>query len=50
MEFEIRKVRTVAQGRRQLVREREEYFRLMDQGLSSSEECRRVGINIRTGK
>ena len=50
MEFEIRKVRTVAQGRRQLVREREEYFRLMGQGLSSSEACRRVGINIRTGK
>ncbi|WP_329279883.1 IS30 family transposase [Streptomyces sp. NBC_01451] len=50
MEFEIRKVRTVAQGRRQLVREREEYFRLMDQGLSSLEACRRVGINIRTGK
>ncbi|MGP3686037.1 IS30 family transposase [Streptomyces sp. IBSNAI002] len=50
MEFEIREVRTVAQGRRKLVREREEYFRLMDQGLSSSEACRRVGINLRTGK
>ncbi|MFG2416735.1 helix-turn-helix domain-containing protein, partial [Streptomyces goshikiensis] len=50
MEFEIRKVRTAAQGRRKLVREREEYFRLMDQGLSSSEACRRVGINLRTGK
>ena len=49
MDFEIRKVRT-AQGRRRLVREREEYFRLMDQGLSSREACRRVGINIRTGK
>ena len=43
MEFEIRKVRTVAQGREKLVREREEYFRLMDQGLSSREACRRVG-------
>ncbi|WTS94936.1 IS30 family transposase [Streptomyces sp. NBC_00096] len=50
MEFEIRKVRAVAQGPRKLVREREEYFRLMDQGLSSSEACRRVGINLRTGK
>ncbi|PVD04472.1 IS30 family transposase [Streptomyces sp. CS014] len=50
MEFEIRKARTVAQGRRKLVREREEYFRLMDQGLSSSEACRRVGVNLRTGK
>ncbi|WP_443055176.1 IS30 family transposase [Streptomyces sp. NBC_00704] len=49
MDFEIRKIRT-AQGRSQLVREREEYFRLMDQGLSSREACRRVGINIRTGK
>ena len=50
MEFEIRKVRTVAQGRRQLVREREECFRLMDQGLTSYEACRIVGINYRTGK
>ncbi|ARH89070.1 hypothetical protein STRMOE7_00540 [Streptomyces sp. MOE7] len=31
MKFEIRKERT-GQGRRKLVREREEYFRLMDQG------------------
>lgn len=51
MDFEVRENRTVAQGgRRVLVREREEYFRLMDQGLSSYEACRRVGINIRTGK
>ncbi|WP_156726664.1 IS30 family transposase [Streptomyces apocyni] len=50
MEFEIRKVRTVAQGRKKLVREREEYFRLMDQGLTSYEACRIVGINYRTGK
>ncbi len=48
--FEIRKSRTVAQGPRALVREREEYFRLVDQGLSSQEACRRVGINYRTGK
>jgi transposase, IS30 family len=50
LEFEIRRARTVAQGRRKLVREREEYFRFMDQGLSSSDACRRVGINLRTGK
>ncbi|MGW8558172.1 IS30 family transposase [Streptomyces tubercidicus] len=49
MDFEIRKERT-AQGRRKLVREREEYFRLMDQGLTSYEACRIVGINYRTGK
>ncbi len=50
MGFQIRKARTVAQGRRKLVRERDEYFRLMDQGLSSHEACRIVGINYRTGK
>ncbi|MFJ6385968.1 IS30 family transposase [Kitasatospora sp. NPDC092039] len=49
MTFEIRKDRTV-RGRRKLVREREEYFRLMDQGLNSVEACRIVGINRRTGK
>ncbi|PWJ02144.1 hypothetical protein DKG34_40220 [Streptomyces sp. NWU49] len=37
-------------SRRTLVREREKYFRLMNQGLSSLEACRRVGINTRTGK
>ncbi len=50
MDFEIRENRGKAQGRRTLVREREEYFRLMDQGLSSAEACKRVGINYRTGK
>jgi IS30 family transposase len=49
MAFEIRKIR-VPQGRKKLVREREEYFRLMDQGVSSREACRIVGINRRTGK
>ncbi len=49
MDFEIRKERT-GQGLRKLVREREEYFRLMDQGLTSYEACRIVGINYRTGK
>nr|BFD86260.1 IS30 family transposase [Streptomyces sp. Xyl84] len=50
MDFKIRENRGKAQGRRTLVREREEYFRLMDQGLSSAEACKRVGINSRTGK
>ncbi|MFE6743943.1 IS30 family transposase, partial [Streptomyces tubercidicus] len=49
MDFEIRMERR-GQGRRKLVREREEYFRLMDQGLTSYEACRIVGINYRTGK
>ena len=50
MDFKIRENRGKAQGRRTLVREREEYFRLMDQGLTSAEACERVGINRRTGK
>lgn len=49
MEFEIREIRS-SQGRRKLTREREEYFQLMDQGFSSTETCRIVGINYRTGK
>ncbi|WP_329261070.1 IS30 family transposase [Actinoallomurus sp. NBC_01490] len=49
MGFEIRADRT-QRGPKALVREREEYFRLMDQGLSSKEACRIVGINPRTGK
>lgn len=48
MAFEIRPDRGT-QGRKALVREREEYFRLMDQGVSSREACRIVGINRRTG-
>ncbi|MEU7731499.1 IS30 family transposase [Streptomyces sp. NPDC040724] len=49
MAFEIRKIRS-PQGAGRLAREREEYFRLMDQGVSSREACRIVGINRRTGK
>ncbi|TDD94473.1 IS30 family transposase [Actinomadura rubrisoli] len=49
MAFEVRPERK-PQGRKALVREREEYFRLMDQGVSSREACRMVGINPRTGK
>ncbi|WP_455709534.1 IS30 family transposase [Microbispora rosea] len=48
-DFEIRKIRT-PQGPKKLTCEREEYFRLMDQGFSSMEACRIVGINYRTGK
>jgi hypothetical protein len=48
-EFEIREIRT-PQGWKELTREREAYFRLMDQGFSSQEACRIVGINRRTGK
>ncbi|MFB7473472.1 hypothetical protein [Kitasatospora sp. NPDC056184] len=38
------------EGRRQLTREREEYFRLVKQGVSYAEAARTVGINLRTGK
>ncbi|WP_443041034.1 helix-turn-helix domain-containing protein [Streptomyces sp. B21-102] len=48
--FEIRRTRTVAQGRRKLTREREEYFRLVQQGVSYAEAAKAVGINLRTGK
>jgi IS30 family transposase len=49
--FEIRKNRAKALGgRKRLVREREEYFRLVDQGFGNAEACRLVGINERTGR
>lgn len=50
MDFKIRENRTVAQGPKKLLREREEYFRLMQQGLSTKEACRIVGINTKTGR
>ncbi|MFI1308545.1 IS30 family transposase [Streptomyces sioyaensis] len=49
MDFEIRKDRT-PQGPRKLNREREAYFRLMQQGFSNREACRIVGIDERTGQ
>jgi hypothetical protein len=49
MDFEIRQDRR-GPGSQVLVREREEYFRLMSQGVSSNEACRIVGIDRRTGK
>ncbi|ANW19384.1 IS30 family transposase [Streptomyces clavuligerus] len=50
MDFEIRKVRTVAQGRRKLRAEREEYFRLVKAGYSCKEASALVGVNARTGR
>ncbi|MGH3117336.1 MAG: hypothetical protein ACRDP3_08280 [Streptomyces sp.] len=49
MDFEIREDRK-PQGRRRLTRERAAYFQLMQQGYSSREACRVVGIDVRTGK
>ncbi|WP_438292449.1 IS30 family transposase [Streptomyces sp. HUAS TT7] len=48
MDFEVRKIRS-PQGRKKLTREREAYFQLMQQGMSSREACRVVGIDRRTG-
>lgn len=50
MDFEIRKVRTVAQGPVKLRREREAYSRLVQQGYSNAEACRIVGVSDRTGR
>ncbi|MFD0034356.1 hypothetical protein ACFVJK_40295 [Streptomyces sp. NPDC127172] len=44
MDFKIREIRT-AQGQKKLLRERETYFRLMQQGFSNNQACRIVGIN-----
>lgn len=49
MDFEIRKDRK-PQGRKKLTLERAAYFQLMQQGYSSREACRIVGIDVRTGK
>ncbi|MET9588006.1 helix-turn-helix domain-containing protein [Streptomyces sp. NPDC006539] len=50
MDFEIRKDRSGGKGGRRLTREREVYLQLTSQGYSSTEVCRIVGINLRTGK
>lgn len=50
MDFKIRELRTVAQGRKQLLREREAYSQPMQQGFSNEEACRIVGINEKTGR
>ncbi|PZT72872.1 MULTISPECIES: IS30 family transposase [unclassified Streptomyces] len=49
MDFEIRKDRN-RQGRKPLTRERAAYFQLMEQGYSTREAARIVGIDRRTGK
>lgn len=49
MTFEIRMERK-PQGRRKLRAEREEYFRLVQQGYSSKEACQLVGVHPRTGR
>ncbi|TYC69423.1 acyl-CoA dehydrogenase family protein [Streptomyces sp. CB01881] len=49
MDFEIREDRK-PQGRRRLRVEREEYFRLVQQGYSNKEASRRVGVHERTGR
>lgn len=49
MDFEIRKDRK-PQGRRPLARERAAYFQLIEQGYSTREAARIVGIDRRTGK
>ncbi|MET8639340.1 helix-turn-helix domain-containing protein [Streptomyces sp. NPDC004680] len=49
MDFEIRENRGRPSGKR-LVRERAAYFQLMEQGYSTREAARIVGINLRTGK
>lgn len=49
MDFKIREIRT-AQGPKKLLREREEYFRLMQQGFSNGHACQIVGINAKSGR
>ncbi len=49
MDFEIRKDRR-PQGAKRLQEEREEYFRLVQQGYSNKEASRRVGIDSLTGR
>ncbi|MEU1091635.1 IS30 family transposase [Streptomyces sp. NPDC005892] len=49
MDFKIREIRT-AQGPKKLLRERETYFRLMQQGFSNEHACQIVGINVKTGR
>lgn len=49
MEFEIRENRK-PHGRKKLARERSAYFYLVQQGYSSIEACRIVGVDPRTGR
>jgi transposase len=49
MDCKIREIRT-AQGRKKLLRERETYFLLLQQGLSNNQACRIAGISVKTGR
>ncbi|MFC9219726.1 helix-turn-helix domain-containing protein [Streptomyces hygroscopicus] len=49
MGFKTRESRK-EQGRKKLHAEREEYFRLVQQGFSNARASRRVGVNPRTGR
>ncbi|MYQ89598.1 IS30 family transposase, partial [Streptomyces sp. SID4936] len=49
MDFKIRESRT-AQGPTRLLREREAYSQLMQQGVGNREACRIIGINEKTGR
>lgn len=49
MGFEIRRVRR-PQGAKPLVAERAAYLRLVQQGYSSAEACRQVGVSEKTGR
>ncbi|GAA3015658.1 hypothetical protein Sfulv_05560 [Streptomyces fulvorobeus] len=49
MDFKIRGIRTAQEPRKPL-REREEYFRLMQQGFSNGHACQSVGINTKAGR
>jgi transposase, IS30 family len=44
MDFEIRRDRS-PQGPRKLLKEREHYLALVQQGMSNRQACQRVGVN-----
>ncbi|MDT9693625.1 IS30 family transposase [Streptomyces sp. P9(2023)] len=49
MDFEVRENRR-PQGPRKLLKERELYLSLVDQGMSNAQACRIVGVHERTGR
>src|SRR5690349_14486722 len=49
MDFVVRENRSVPQGRRRLVREREAFLALVAQGVSNAQACRIVGVSEATG-
>ncbi|MEV0036503.1 hypothetical protein [Streptomyces sp. NPDC050804] len=50
MDIQTRDNRAIAQGRKKLIHERDQYFRLVDQGYSNHKASRLVGANERTGR